>query len=97
MNSFARQTLALLDHLGLERAVVGGTSLGANITLELASLAPERLQGMIVEMPVLDHAIPACGVAFTPLLVALTLGKPVMRGAGARGRQGAPQRRPVPR
>ena len=78
MNSFAHQTVALLDHLGLERAVVGGTSLGANITLELASLAPERLQGMIVEMPVLDHAIAACGVAFTPLLMALTLGKPVM-------------------
>jgi pimeloyl-ACP methyl ester carboxylesterase len=29
---------------------------------------------------VLDHAIPACAVAFTPLLFALTVGEPVMKG-----------------
>jgi pimeloyl-ACP methyl ester carboxylesterase len=80
MSAFARQTVALLDHLEVERAIVGGTSLGANITLEVASAAPERLQGMIVEMPVLDHAIPACGAAFTPLLLALTLGRPAVAG-----------------
>jgi pimeloyl-ACP methyl ester carboxylesterase len=78
MHEFARQTLALLDHLELEQSVVGGTSLGANITLELATLAPERLRGMVIEMPVLDNAIPACGAAFTPLLFALTFGAPVM-------------------
>jgi len=79
MSEFARQTVALLDHLELDQAIVGGTSLGANITLEVASLAPERLRGMIVEMPVLDHAIPACGAAFTPMLFALTYGEPVMK------------------
>lgn len=79
MTEFARQTVALLDHLEIEQAVVGGTSLGANITLEVAAGAPERLRGMIIEMPVLDHAIPACGAAFTPLLFALTFGEPVMR------------------
>jgi pimeloyl-ACP methyl ester carboxylesterase len=79
MAEFARQTVALLDHLELDQAIVGGTSLGANITLEVASLAPERLRGMVVEMPVLDHAIPACGAAFTPMLFALTLGEPVMK------------------
>jgi pimeloyl-ACP methyl ester carboxylesterase len=86
MSEFARQTVALLDHLELDQAIVGGTSLGANITLEVAALAPARLRGMVVEMPVLDHAIPACGAAFTPLLLALTLGAPVMRlvAAGAR-------------
>ena len=78
MAAFARQTVALLDHLELERAVVGGTSLGANITLEVASAAPERLQGMVVEMPVLDNAIPACAAAFTPLLMALKFGRPAM-------------------
>ena len=78
MASFADQTLALLDHLELERAIVGGTSLGANITLELASRAPERIQGMLIEMPVLDNAIPACGAAFTPLLMAFKFGQPVM-------------------
>ncbi len=79
MTLFAEQALALLDHLELEEAIVGGTSLGANITLELACLAPGRLRGMIIEMPVLDNAIPACAAAFAPLLLALTFGEPVMR------------------
>jgi pimeloyl-ACP methyl ester carboxylesterase len=94
MPDFARQTVALLDHLELEQAVVGGTSLGANVTLEVAALAPERLRGMIIEMPVLDKAIPACAAAFTPLLLALTLGEPAMkllaRGARAVPRQYVP-------
>jgi pimeloyl-ACP methyl ester carboxylesterase len=79
MPEFARQVVALLDHLELEQAVVGGTSLGANVTLEVAALASERLRGMIIEMPVLDKAIPACGAAFTPLLFALTYGEPAMK------------------
>ncbi|HJS97116.1 MAG TPA: alpha/beta fold hydrolase [Solirubrobacteraceae bacterium] len=94
MPEFARQAVALLDHLELDQAVVGGTSLGANVTLEVASLAPERLRGMIIEMPVLDKAIPACAAAFTPLLLALTLGEPAMkllaRGARAVPRQFVP-------
>src|ERR1700759_4014238 len=89
---FARQALALLDHLELEQAVVGGTSLGANATLELSAVAPERLRGMIIEMPVLDHAIPACAAAFTPLLWALTYGEPVMRLV-ARGARAIPRER----
>jgi pimeloyl-ACP methyl ester carboxylesterase len=79
MSAFARQALALLDHLGIEQAIVGGTSMGANITLEIASLAPERLRGMLIEMPVLDNAIPACAAAFAPLLLALTFGEPVVK------------------
>jgi pimeloyl-ACP methyl ester carboxylesterase len=79
MGIFAEEVVGLLDHLGIDEAVVGGTSLGANVTLEVASLAPGRLRGMVVEMPVLDNALLACAVAFTPLLVALTFGEPVMR------------------
>jgi pimeloyl-ACP methyl ester carboxylesterase len=79
MGFFAQEVVGLLDHLDLDEAVVGGTSLGANVTLEVASLAPERLRGMVVEMPVLDNALLACAVAFTPLLVALTVGEPVMK------------------
>src|SRR5919202_6274267 len=86
MDLFAEQTVALLDHLEIDQAVVGGTSLGANTTLCVASLAPERLRGMLIEMPVLDNALLACAIAFAPLLVALTFGQPVMRllSAGAR-------------
>jgi len=79
MPFFAEQVVALLDHLEVDEAVVMGTSLGANTTLEVASLAPERLRGMVIEMPVLDNALLAVAVAFTPLLVALTFGEPVMK------------------
>ncbi len=78
ITEFAKQVVALLDHLELEEAVIGGTSLGANISLEVAATAPERLRGMIIEMPVLDNAIPASAAAFTPLLFALTFGRPLM-------------------
>ncbi|MHB8719345.1 MAG: alpha/beta fold hydrolase [Candidatus Dormibacteria bacterium] len=81
MSFFARDVVALLDHLRIDQAVVGGTSLGANITLEVASLAPERLRGMLLEMPVLDNALVACAVAFSPLLVATTLGQRPLRWA----------------
>jgi pimeloyl-ACP methyl ester carboxylesterase len=70
MSAFAEQVVALLDHLGAEKAVVGGTSLGANVSLEVAAEAPERVQGLIVEMPVLDNALEAGILAFVPLLFA---------------------------
>jgi pimeloyl-ACP methyl ester carboxylesterase len=94
ISAFAQQTVALLDHLGIDHAVVGGTSLGANITLEVALQAPERLAGMVIEMPVLDNAIAACAAAFTPLLLALKFGEPGMRIL-ARAARAVP-RRPVP-
>ncbi len=86
MTFFGRQTIALLDHLGIEEAVVLGTSLGANAALEAAALAPDRLRGMVIEMPVLNSALLACALAFTPLMIALSAGEPVMRlvQAGAR-------------
>jgi pimeloyl-ACP methyl ester carboxylesterase len=70
MPAFAEQTVGLLDHLDVEKAVVGGTSLGANISLEVAVAAPERMHGMIAEMPVLDNAIVAGLLTFAPLLFA---------------------------
>jgi pimeloyl-ACP methyl ester carboxylesterase len=79
MPVFGEQTIALLDHLEVKRAVVGGTSLGANATLEAAVRAPERMQGLLVEMPVLDNALLGCALAFTPLLVGLTFGEPLAR------------------
>jgi pimeloyl-ACP methyl ester carboxylesterase len=79
MSEFGREVVALLDHLKVEEAVVMGSSLGANAALEAASYAPERLRGMVIEMPVLDNALPGAALAFTPLLVALTFGAPGMR------------------
>jgi pimeloyl-ACP methyl ester carboxylesterase len=91
MGAFAEQLLALMDHLELEQAAVMGTSLGANTALEVASRAPERLRGMVIEMPVLDNALPASALTFTPILLALTFGEPVMRLL-ARGARAIPRR-----
>jgi pimeloyl-ACP methyl ester carboxylesterase len=79
MSFFAEQVIALMDHLELEQAAVMGTSLGANTALEVAAAAPERLRGMVIEMPVLDNALLASALTFTPILVALTFGEPLMK------------------
>ncbi len=76
MPLFAEQVVALLDHLGLERAVVGGTSLGANVALELAVRHPGRVEGLFVEMPVLDNALAAVAAIFAPVLLGLRVGRP---------------------
>jgi pimeloyl-ACP methyl ester carboxylesterase len=76
MPLFARQVSALIDHLGLDSAVVGGTSLGANVALELATREPEKALALVVEMPVLDNALSAVAGAFTPVMLGLKLARP---------------------
>lgn len=68
------QVLDLLDDLGIERVVIGGMSLGANVSLELATRAPERLVGMICEMPVLERGTVGVVATLAPLWVALRVG-----------------------
>jgi pimeloyl-ACP methyl ester carboxylesterase len=80
------QVIGLMDHLGLDQVVVGGTSLGANVSLDVMTREPERLRGAIVEMPVLDNALLGCAIAFTPLLLYLTFGAPVARLVGRAAR-----------
>ncbi|HWH96327.1 MAG TPA: alpha/beta hydrolase [Baekduia sp.] len=80
MPFFGEQVIALLDHLEVDEAVVAGTSLGANAALEAAAAHPDRVRGMVVEMPVLDNALLGCAIAFTPLMCALTFGEPIMKG-----------------
>src|SRR3954447_5597600 len=92
MPIFGQQVIALLDELGEREAVVLGTSLGANVALEATSAAPERVRGMVIEMPVLDHALIGCAIAFTPIMIALTAGEPAMR-ALARTARLVPRRR----
>jgi pimeloyl-ACP methyl ester carboxylesterase len=70
MDLYAAQVVALLDHLGADDAVIGGVSLGANVTLFVATEHPERVRGIIAEMPVLDWAVPAAALAFVPMLLA---------------------------
>lgn len=73
------QVIGLLDHLELDEVVLGGTSLGANVALDVMTRVPERLRGAIIEMPVLDNALLGCAIAFTPLLLYLTFGSPVAK------------------
>jgi len=87
MTFFARQVEALMDHLGLDQAVVGGTSLGANTTLELAFLEPKRVRAMMVEMPVLDNALLAVAVIFTPIMLGLRFGEPIWRRIASAARR----------
>jgi pimeloyl-ACP methyl ester carboxylesterase len=44
----ARDCLALLDHLGIERAVVGGMSQGGFLSLRAALLEPERVRALVL-------------------------------------------------
>jgi pimeloyl-ACP methyl ester carboxylesterase len=78
MPLFAAQVVALLDHLGLDTAVVGGTSLGANVAIELAVRQPERVEALFIEMPVLDNALAAVAAIFAPVLLGLRVGRPAV-------------------
>jgi 3-oxoadipate enol-lactonase len=48
LDVFANDLAALLDHLGIARAVVGGLSMGGQIAMEFARLHPHRLDGIML-------------------------------------------------
>lgn len=75
IDSYADQTVALLDHLRADRAVLGGLSLGANVSLFVAARHPDRVSGLVLEMPVLEWAVPSAALAFVPLLLAAHYGR----------------------
>jgi len=79
MDTYADHVVALLDHLGIEKAVIGGVSLGANVSLLVAAQAPDRLEGMVLEMPVLEWAVPAAALTFVPMLLAVHFARPIVR------------------
>jgi pimeloyl-ACP methyl ester carboxylesterase len=83
MTQFGSDVIALLDHLDVPQAVIGGTSLGANVALEAACASPSRVRALVLEMPVLEAALPAAAGAFVPLALALRAMQPVMRGLSA--------------
>jgi len=52
MDLYAEQVVGLLDELGVDQAVLGGVSLGTNVSLLATVRAPERVRGLVLEMPV---------------------------------------------
>lgn len=48
LGTFAHDLAALLDHLGIEKAVIGGLSMGGQIAMEFCRLFPQRVTGLIL-------------------------------------------------
>jgi pimeloyl-ACP methyl ester carboxylesterase len=87
MTIYADLVADLVEHLELDRPVVGGTSLGANVTLELAYRHPGSARALVIEMPVLEHALTAVGLIFLPVMLGLQLGAPALRWVAAATRR----------
>ena len=83
MDTYARHVVTLLDHLGIDQAVLGGVSLGGNVSLLAAAQAPERVRGLVVEMPVLEWALPAAAATFIPMLLAVHYARPLVSRVAA--------------
>ena len=56
---YADEVINLMDHLGIERAILGGISMGAGISMNIASRFPERVESLIIVRPAwLDKPVP---------------------------------------
>lgn len=93
--ALADDVVAVLDAAGIDRAVVGGTSLGADTALAVAAHHPERVTGMLLEMPVLSDSEPFARRVFGPTSALLRRGAPVLAPLTcAVGRVPVPRRPP---
>lgn len=80
---YAEQVLSVMDHLGFKKAVIGGVSLGCIVSLHVAHKAPERVQAMLLEMPVMEWSAPWAIVMLGPLLLSSRY-LPFLQGPAAR-------------
>jgi pimeloyl-ACP methyl ester carboxylesterase/acyl-CoA-binding protein len=67
---FGEQVVALLNHLQIDQAVLGGLSLGAIVSLQVAVTAPKRVKALLLEMPVMEESTPFAAVLLSPLIFA---------------------------
>jgi pimeloyl-ACP methyl ester carboxylesterase len=79
MDLYVEQVLCLLDELGVDQVVLGGVSLGTNVSLMTTVAAPERVRGLVLEMPVLESAVPAAVGVFMPVLLVSHYGHRMVR------------------
>ncbi len=55
----AEDLIAFLDHLGIDRAVIGGISLGSAVAVNTALRFPERVLGLVLSRPAwIDGPLP---------------------------------------
>lgn len=76
---YAEQVLGLMDHLGIETAVLGGLSLGAITALTVACAAPNRVRALLLEMPVAESGVPAAALFLVPLMLTTHYARPAWR------------------
>jgi 3-oxoadipate enol-lactonase len=48
MDDYARMCIEMLDHRGIDRAVIAGFSMGGYIAFAIARLAPARMRGLVL-------------------------------------------------
>ncbi|MGI9052445.1 MAG: alpha/beta fold hydrolase [Ilumatobacteraceae bacterium] len=68
----AKDLLGLMDHRGVDRAVVGGMSQGGFVSLRAALLAPERVRGLIL-LDTSSHPEPPDAVERNEQMIAMWL------------------------
>lgn len=86
MTRYSHAVVALMNKLDIDEAVIGGTSLGANIGLEAAVHYPERVRGLIADMPALERAIIGGAIFFTPVMLTAKLLTPASKLAARAAR-----------
>lgn len=75
--TYADALVQVLDDLKIDQAVILGTSIGANIALQIACRNPERVRGMVLEMPALEHAVLGGSLFFTPVAALANWARPL--------------------
>jgi pimeloyl-ACP methyl ester carboxylesterase len=83
IDTYSDQIFALMDELDFDSAVLGGMSLGANVSLFAAAREPDRVRGLVLEMPVLERAVPTAAMVFAPLTALVHVGRPLLRRTSA--------------
>ncbi len=79
-NTFATDLLALMDHLGIKRAIVGGISMGAGIAFNFTLRFPQRVIGLVLSRPAWLDAPHAWNVKMFSLITELIRQHGVKRG-----------------
>lgn len=76
----AQQGLACMDHLEIDKAIIGGISLGAIAGLFIAVEHPERCLGLFLEMPVMEWSTVFAATIILPLSTLVAYVPRVYRG-----------------